>query len=159
MRLRPRSPDGDANRIGTIRLGLLLLGLLAMRIYYGLSLELGSGDARQIYLIGLKFFTTGEWPFFGPDEVHSHLQIAGPLQGLLVGVPLYVARQPEAPVILVNLLSFTGLVLFGTYLTRRFGLVPASMTYTWLLTLPWMLNFSTHSYNPSYLLLPSCLFF
>src|SRR5262249_52169294 len=56
-------------------------------------------------------------------------------------------------------LSFSGLVAFGHYLTRRFALVPAWITYTWLLTLPWTLNFSTHVYNPSYLLFPSCLFF
>ena len=81
------------------------------------------------------------------------------MQGLLVGVPLFVAREPEAPLILLNLLSFAGLVLFGRYLTARFPVVPAWITYAWLLTCPWTLNFSTHVYNPSYLLFLGCLFF
>jgi hypothetical protein len=148
-------------------LGLLLIGLFTLRVYYGLSLELRGGDAIQIYLLGLKFFATGQWPFFGPDvgvlarfgAGHTQPQIAGPLQGLLVGVPLFLTEAPEAPLILLNVLSFAGLVFFGRYLVRRFPLVPAWMTYAWLLTCPWTLNFSTHVYNPSYLLALSCLFF
>src|SRR5262249_22878385 len=70
-------------RRGAVALGLLLTALFALRVYYGLSLELRTGDDVQIYLLGLKFFTTHRWPFFGPDVVHSDDQIAGPLQGLL----------------------------------------------------------------------------
>jgi uncharacterized membrane protein YoaK (UPF0700 family) len=148
-------------------LGLLLIGLFILRVYYGLSLELQGGDATQIYLLGLKFFATGQWPFFGPDvdamvrlgSIHTQPQIAGPLQGLLVGVPLFLTEAPEAPLVLLNVLSFAGLVFLGRYLVRRFPLVPAWITYAWLLTCPWTLNFSTHVYNPSYLLALSCLFF
>ena len=86
-------------------------------------------------------------------------QVPGALQGLLVGLPLFLTGEPEAPLILLNVLSFAGLVLFGHYLTRRFALLRAWMTYVWLLTLPWTLNFSTHVYNPSYLLFLGCLFF
>ena len=138
-------------------LALLLLGLFLLRLYYGLSLELRTGDDVQIYLLGLKFFTSGQWPFFGPDVRPG--QVPGPLQGLLVGLPLFLTGEPEAPLIVLNVLSFAGLVFFGHYLTRRFALVPAWMTYVWLLTLPWTLNFSTHVYNPSYLLFLGCLFF
>src|SRR5262245_20968977 len=138
-------------------LALLLVGLFLLRVYYGLSLELRTGDDVQIYLLGLKFFTSGEWPFFGPDVIPG--QIPGALQGLLVGVPLFIAREPEAPLTLLNLLSFAGLVLLGRYLTARFSLVPAWITYAWLLTLPWTLNVSTRVYNPSYLLFLSCFFF
>src|SRR5262245_43581533 len=140
-------------------LGLLLVALFGLRVYYGLSLELTSADDVQIYLLGLKFFTTGQWPFFGPDAVHSDDQIAGPLQGLLVGVPVFLTRTPEAPLVLVNVLSFAGLVFFGLYLVRRFPLVPAWITCAWLLICPWTLNYSTHVYNPSYLLPLSCAFF
>jgi hypothetical protein len=139
-------------------LALLLVGLFLLRVYYGLSLELRTGDDVQIYLLGLKFFTSGQWPFFGPD-VRPGGQIPGPLQGLLVGLPLFITREPEAPLIALNVLSFAGLVFLGHYLTRRFALVPAWMTYAWLLTLPWTLNFSTQVYNPSYLLFLGCLFF
>jgi hypothetical protein len=142
------------SRVG---LALLLLGLFLVRLYYGLSLELRTTDEIQVYLLGLKFFSSGQWPFFGPDVNPG--QIAGPLQGLVVGVPLVLAGAPEAPLILLNVLSFAGLVLLGWYLTRRFRLVPAWIAYTWLLTCPWTLNFSTHVYNPSYLLFLGCLFF
>jgi hypothetical protein len=160
--LRRTTTTASGSEAGVVRgvaLGLLLVALFAFRLYYGLSQEMLSGDALQIYLIGLKFVTTRQWPYFGPDEVHSHHQIAGPLQGLLVGVPILVSHSPEAPAVLVNVLSFAGLLLLGRWLTRRFALVPAWMTFAWLLTLPWTVNFSTHVYNPSYLLLPSCVFF
>jgi hypothetical protein len=137
----------------------LLVALLALRIFNGLSLELTTGDGVQIYLLGLKFFTTGRWPFFGPDVVWTDQQIAGPLQGLVVGVPLFLTKEPEAPLVLLNILSFVGLVGFGIYLTRRFPLAPLWLTCAWLLTCPWMLAYSTHVYNPSYLLALSCCFF
>jgi hypothetical protein len=138
-------------------LALLLVGLFLLRVYYGLSLELHTEDDVQIYLLGLKFFTSGQWPFFGPDVIPG--QVPGPMQGLLVGLPLFLTGEPEAPLILLNILSFAGLVFLGHYLTRRFALVPAWITYAWLLTCPWTLNFSTHVYNPSYLLFLGCFFF
>src|SRR5262249_5266161 len=137
---------------------LLLVGLFLVRAYYGLSLELRTTDEVQIYLLGLKFFTSGQWPFFGPD-VMSGRHVPGPSQGLLVGVPLLLAREPEAPLVVLNVLSFAGLVFLARYLTRRFAVVPPWITYLWLLTCPWTLNFSTHVYNPSYLLFLGCLFF
>jgi hypothetical protein len=131
-----------------------------LRVFFGLSLELRTGDDVQIYLLGLKLFATGQWPFFGPDVYHqTRTQVPGPLQGLLVGLPLLLTREPEAPLILLNVLSLAGLVIFGLYLSRRFPLIPAWITCVWLLTCPWTLKYSTHVYNPSYLLLPSCLFF
>jgi hypothetical protein len=143
-------------------LGLLLLfaGLLVLRVGYGLSLELRTEDDVQIYLLGLKHVTTGQWPYFGPDVVHGRMtQVPGALQALLVAVPLALSRQPEAPLILLNVLSFAGLIAFGLYLSQRFPIAPSWMTCAWLLTLPGTLNDSVHVYNPSYLLCPSCLFF
>jgi len=72
---------------------LLLVGLFLLRVYSGLSLELRTGDDVQIYLLGLKFFTSGQWPFFGPDAIAG--QIPGPLQGLLVGWPLFSLESPR----------------------------------------------------------------
>src|SRR5262249_59659395 len=74
-------------------LALLLVGLFLLRVYSGLSLELRTGDDVQIYLLGLKFFTSGQWPFFGPDAIAG--QIPGPLQGLLVGWPLFSLESPR----------------------------------------------------------------
>jgi hypothetical protein len=163
-RTAARRSSGHVPR-SAVAVGLLLIGLFVLRVYFGLSLQFETSDDVQIYLLGLKFFATGQWPFFGPDVLQGSdattwpLQIAGPLQGLLVGLPFIFVAEPEAPVILLNVLSFGGLVLFGWYLARRFPLVPAWLTCAWLLTCPWTLNFSTHVYNPSYLLVLGCLFF
>ena len=169
---KDRIPEGSPNRTALGRspavfrrtalfpLALLLVGIFVMRIYYGLSLELRTGDDVQVYLLGLKFFTTGRWPFFGPDVCHeTQTQLPGALQGLLVGVPLVLTRQPEAPLILLNILSFTGVLFLALYFARRFAVMSTWLTCVWLLTSPWTLYFGTHVYNPSYLLLPSCLFF
>src|SRR4029450_770133 len=108
--------------------GFLLPGVFVLRVCYGLSLELRTGDDVQVYLLGLKFFTTGQWPFFGPDVYHeTYTQVPGALLGLLVGVPLVLIRQPEAPLILLNILSLAGLFLPGLSPSRRFPLVPAHL--------------------------------
>ncbi|MEO6656086.1 MAG: hypothetical protein ABIO36_08385 [Pyrinomonadaceae bacterium] len=115
-------------------------------------------DETQIYLIGLKYFTTGEWPYFGPD-VSNTIQIPGALQGLVVGLPLYVLPVPEAPYVLVNILSFSSLCFFAWYCTKRFPEIPKWFLWIWLLTAPWTLGLSTHIFNPSYVLPGAILFF
>jgi hypothetical protein len=136
-----------------------LMGLFTLRLAYGLSMYFWKDDEFQIFLLGLDFFNTGKWPFFGPDVIHTHQQIAGALQPVLVGGPLFLWSQPEAPYLLLNLLSFTGLLVLGRWLTLRFKDLPPLLVYSWLMTLPWTLNISTHLYNPGYLLFSSCLFF
>ena len=113
---------------------------------------------HQIYLIGLKFYTTGAWPYFGPD-VTPTIQIPGALQGLVVGLPLYVLPIPEAPYLLLNILSFSSLCFFAWYCTRRLPEIPKWFVWSWLLTAPWTLSISTHIFNPSYVLPAAILFF
>lgn len=128
------------------------------RLGFGLCSEIWFIDQQQIYLIGLKYYTTGFWPYFGPD-VAPHIQLPGALQGLMVGLPLFLMPVPEAPYILLNLLSFAGLCFFGWYCTQRLPQFPRWMIYTWLLTAPWVLNWSTNIDNDSYVIFGSCLFF
>ena len=62
----------------------LALGLaFIFRLAFGLCSPLwtGSEDEKQIYLIGLKFFTTRAWPWFGPDVTNT-IQIPGTFRGL-----------------------------------------------------------------------------
>src|SRR5262245_6399738 len=98
----------DMGRHGSRRwmLAVLLLVRCGLRLAVGLTSECWGPDELQIYLIGLKFFTTGEWPLYGPDVVYTQTQIPGGLQGLLIGGPLWLVRQPEAPYVLLNVLSF-----------------------------------------------------
>ena len=136
---------------------LLLLGFL-FRLFFGLCSPFQDEDAKQIYLIGLKFYTTGAWPYFGPD-VTPTIQIPGALQGLVVGLPFYVLPIPEAPYILLNILSFSSLCFFAWYCSRRLPEIPKWFVWSWLLTAPWTLNISTHIFNPSYVLPGAILFF
>src|SRR6266481_3655637 len=137
----------------------LILAFL-FRLAFGLCLDFSTptGDEKQIYLIGLKYFTTGAWPYFGPD-VTSTIQIPGALQGLVVGLPFYVLPLPEAPYVLLNILSFASLCFFAWYCTKRLPEIPKWFVWVWLLTAPWTLGISTHVFNPSYVLPAAILFF
>jgi hypothetical protein len=136
----------------------LLLTAFLFRLFFGLCSQFRDPDTKQVYLLGLKFYTTGTWPYFGPDVTNT-IQIPGALQGLVVGIPFYFLPIPEAPYLLLNILSFSSLCFFAWYCTRRLPELPKWFVWSWLLTAPWTLNLSTHIYNPSYVLPGAILFF
>ena len=138
--------------------GFLLLAFAA-RAAFGLTTDLWDEDQQQIYLIGVQFFTTGIWPAFGPDVVYTHTQLPGALQALLTGGPFYVLAQPEAPFILLNLLSLAALTLLAWYISCRLPDVPRWLLWPWVLTCPWALDMSTNIVNTSYLLAAAVPFF
>lgn len=142
-----------------IAFALLLAALFAFRLAYGLASEFWFEDELQIYLIGLKSFTTRTWPWMGPDVVYTHTQIPGALQGLLVGLPLSAAPIPEAPTVFLNVLSFASLALLAWYVCRRIPGMPRWLVWTWVMTAPWTLNYGTRVVNPSYVLVFSAPFF
>ena len=137
---------------------ILLVLVFLFRLAFGLCSEIWFIDQQQIYLIGLKYYTTGLWPYFGPD-VAVNIQLPGALQGLVVGLPLKIWPIPESPYILLNLLSFSGLCFLAWYICRRLPQFPRWIIWGWLLTAPWVLNWSTNIDNDSYMLFGSCLFF
>ena len=102
---------------------LLFVSFFAFRLVFGLFAEFWLEDEIQIYLIGLKFYSGGHYPFFGPDVVYTNSQIPGSLQGMLTGLPFFLVPIPEAPCILLNLLSFSSLFLLGFYINKY--LIPA----------------------------------
>jgi hypothetical protein len=142
------------------RRGLLVFLCCAFlfRLAFGLCSEFWYDDELQIYLLGLKFYSTGAWPYFGPDITYQ-VQLPGALQGLLVALPIFALRIPEAPSILLNTLSFLSLCLLAWYCSIRLPKVPKWFIWIWLMTAPWTLNYSTHVVNPSYLLPGSIAFF
>jgi hypothetical protein len=81
------------------------------------------------------------------------------LQGLLTGLPFYLWPVPEAPFILLNLLSTASLCLLAHYINKRIPGIPAWFVWIWILTCPWAMNFSTHIVNPSYVLPAAIVFF
>lgn len=137
--------------------GLLLLAFL-FRLGFGLCSQFIDEDTKQIYLLGLEFYTTRLWPYFGPD-VTTTIQIPGALQGLVVGLPFFVLPLPEAPYIFLNILSFASLCFFAWYCCKRLPDMPKWFIWLWSLTAPWTLNLSTHIFNPSYVLPAAIVFF
>ncbi|MCP4440246.1 MAG: hypothetical protein GY810_14980 [Aureispira sp.] len=126
---------------------------------YGLVSEFWFDDEFQIYLIGLKSFTTGTWPYYGPDIVYTQTQISGALQGLLISSAFYIIKIPEAPILLLNLLSFGSLSFLAYYITKRVDTIPSWLTWIIVLTTPWAMVYSTRVLNISYALVFSVFFF
>ncbi|MBV9928058.1 MAG: hypothetical protein JOZ96_23775 [Acidobacteria bacterium] len=137
----------------------LLACALLFRLGFGLCGQFQDADTKQIYLLGLKFYATGAWPYFGPDVLFGEIQLPGALQALLVGLPLHVLPLAEAPYVLLGLVSYATLCLFAWYCCRRLPRLPRWFVWGWLLTSPWTLNLSTVIYNPSYMLAGGILFF
>lgn len=133
-----------------------LLGVFLFRLYFGMS-KFSGQDEVQVFLIGLKYYCLGIYPYWGADAVGG--QIPGGMQGLLTGGPLFWWPEAESPYWLLNLLSFGSLLLLAYYLHKRMGLFPFWWLALWLLLSPWTLHFSTHIENPSYVLTGSILFF
>ncbi|HSD11492.1 MAG TPA: hypothetical protein VLF14_10920, partial [Candidatus Binatia bacterium] len=141
---------------------LMLGGLFLFRLGFGLASDFWSPDELQVYLIGVKFYSTHSWPYFGADVdpmLRPIAQVPGALQGLVVGLPFFVFAVPEAPYVLLNVLSFAGLALLAWYCTKRLPELSPWAIWAWMLTAPWVLGFSTQVINPSYVLFGSCLFF
>ncbi len=123
-------------------------------------------DEVQTYLLGLKYFTTGDWPFYGNDVLTpppgpSMLlsQDPGALQALLVGIPLKIWPDPLSPLLAVNLLSFAAFSFLALYILKRLPNFSPWFVFPWVLTLPWTLHYSTGILNLSYTVTASCFFF
>lgn len=141
---------------------LLFIFLFLFRTAFGLSGDFMDQDRLQTFLIGLKWYCTGDWPFFGPDLVlygSVRAQIPGALEAFLVGGPFFLLPIPEAPFLFLNLLSLSSIALLSGWLSRRLKEIPFLFIFAWTALLPWTLNQSTWVLNPSYLLFGSVLFF
>jgi hypothetical protein len=138
---------------------LILFALFAFRLWFGLSREFFFEDETQIFLIGFRYYSTGEWPFFGPDVVWTKSEIPGALQGVLVGLPLRIAPYPESSYVLLALLSFAALCAFAWYVGEHRSMAPRWLVWGWLLTIPWTIQFSGHLINTSYIFPASLVFF
>src|SRR6476660_283543 len=92
-----------------MRVALLLCACFVFRLLFGLTREFFFEDETQIFLMGLRHYATGAWPYFGADVVWTKSEIPGALQPLLVSIPLWIVPIPEAPFVLLNVLSMAGL--------------------------------------------------
>ncbi len=139
--------------------------VFSFRSFFGLwQAKWGELDYIQTYLIGLKSYTTGTWPYFGPDvngaeNTAFQSQIPGALEGLLIGLPFRVLPIPEAPFLFLNFLNTIGVLLLGSYLHRRLPFLSFIWLSLWIASLPWTLHEGTNIINPAFLFLPGVLFF
>ncbi|HET9869674.1 MAG TPA: hypothetical protein VFR02_04140, partial [bacterium] len=142
---------------------LALLGAYLFRLGFGLSMPFWPDDQKQTYLIGLKCYTTGTWPYYGPDvngsETAYTSQLPGALEGLVIALPLKLLPIPEAPFILLNLMSLFAIGLLTWYFSKKVPLLSPGFIFGSLAVLPWDLQESTSIINPSWCLFGSALFF
>ncbi len=136
---------------------LICLFVFFFRQYTSLSFH-NEFDDKQIYLLGLKFFTSGAWPYFGPDVVWSKSQIPGALIPLLTGAPLFIWMHPAAPIVFMNIMAFAALLFFAWYSSKRFALLPPWFIYAWILLSPFSLKMATRLYNPGHVIIFSIFF-
>jgi hypothetical protein len=146
-------------RMSRSRVLLILAACFTFRLLFGLSREFFFEDDTQVYLLGFRYYATGSWPFFGPDVVWTRSEIPGAMQSLLVGLPLKLVAIPEAPFVLLNLLSFAAICALAWYACQQLPDAPRWLIWGWFLSIPWTLQFSAHIINTSYILAPSIVFF
>lgn len=137
----------------------LLVFLFVFRLLFGITSEFWFPDELQIYLLGLKWYTTGIWPTYGPDVVYTQSQIPGGLQSLLVGLSFFVMPIPEAPFVFLNIIAFISIAWLTHYALKFTPSLPKNWVYVLVFTLPWTMNYTTRICNPSYALVLSIPFF
>lgn len=143
----------------------LFVFIFLFRLFFGLwQASWQEVDYFQTYLIGLKCYTTGTWPYFGPDvngveNLSFQSQIPGALEGLLIGLPFRLLPLPEAPFIFLNLMTTAGVLLLAAYLQRRLPTLSFTWLSLWIASVPWSLHEGTMIINPAFTFLPGILFF
>ena len=147
------------NFYNKIKVLIIVISLFILRTIFGLYYDFWFEDNIQIYLIGLKFYTSSQWQFWGPDVVSTGTYVPGALQSILTGLPFYLFSISEIPSIFLNLLSIVVLYFFAWYLSKRLINIPFHIILLWLFTLPSTMYYTTNIQNPSYVLIGSIPFF
>jgi hypothetical protein len=128
------------------RLLFLLLGYLKNYQW------VGNTDETHIYEIGLRYFSTGEFPFWGPDIVYIKKTLIGGLQGLLVGGPLFIWQHPFAPYLLLFIINSAALIYLSWYVSKLFPGLPKWLVYSLAALAPFTIHTGLHIINPAYVL-------
>ncbi len=140
---------------------LTIIGIVIFRFIYSLTTEFWfkDEDVLQIYLIGLKSFTTHTFPYFGADLVYNGSQIPGGLQGYIVSALWYVWKIPEAPFIVLNIVLTLSLGFLAWYLSKRLQDISRIFVWIYVFLIPWSICYFTRIINPSHLIPGAILFF
>lgn len=144
---------------------LLLISLLyflrLVYCYYGYLKNhqwLDDSDESHVYLLGLDFFITKHFPLWGADIVYSHSRIPGGLQGLLIGLPLFIWHHPFAPYLFLFIIQSISLIYLSWYLCRLFPQLPKWIIYCIIVFAPFTLHTGLKIINPAYVLVFSVPF-
>lgn len=145
--------------------GILFIALFLFRLFFGLcECKWWEVDERQTWLIGLKYYATAEWPYFGPDvngqeNQAFNAQLPGAVEGLAFGLPWRLFPFPETPVVVLALLTTLGASLLAWYIRRKIPSLSWSWLFAWISVTPWGLFEGTHVITLPYNFLPSIFFF
>ncbi len=151
-----------------ISIPLFVLAAFSLRLGFGLyaSPVQPIRDEIQTYLLGLKYYATNAWPYYGNDVVEPttlHLKVLtqnpGALQALLIGAPLRLWPSPVSPFILINILSMAGYAFLAWYACKRLPKLSPWFIFPWMMAAPWCLHYSTSMLNLSYTIAGACFFF
>jgi len=133
--------------------------LYALRLYYCYSSyfidynwQFSSKDESNIYLMGLRFFLTHQFPCWGPDVTYTHTYLVGGMQGFLVGAPLFVWAHPFAPYLFLFIIVSASLIYLSWYSSKLFPGVKPWLIYTLIAIAPFTVHTGLHVINPTYVL-------
>jgi hypothetical protein len=144
---------------------LFIILLYALRLFYCYEgylknyMWLDITDESHIYLLGLKYFITGQYPYWGPDITYTATFLTGGLQGLLTGLPLYVWHHPFAPYLFLFLISSAALLYLSWYITKVFPALQSWVIYGMIAIAPFAVHTGLKIINPAYVLCFSIPFF
>jgi hypothetical protein len=157
----PTSIPEIHREINRKRLFVFVGVLIFLRLLYGLTTEFWfpDQDVLQIYLIGLKSFTTGDYPYFGADLVYTQTQIPGALQAFLVMFGWFILPIAEMPHITLGLLNCLSLGWLAMYISKRSPALSPYFVWSLIYLTPWSLAYCTRVINPSYVLTGAVVFF
>jgi hypothetical protein len=113
---------------------------------------LDNGDESHIYLLGLKFFTSHNFPCWGPDIVYTSSYLPGGMQGVLVGLPFFVWPHPFAPYLFLFVILSVALIYLSAYATRLFPELPKWFVYALIALSPFSIHTGLKIINPAYVL-------
>ncbi len=149
------------NFLGKNGFWLIIIGIVIFRFIYSLTTEFWfpDQDVLQIYLIGLKSFTTHTYPYFGADLVYNGSQIPGALQGYLVSAGWFIWKIPEAPFIVLNILLTLSMGFLAWYASKRLPDYSRLFIWVYVFLIPWSICYFTRIVNPSHVMPGAILFF
>ena len=113
---------------------------------------LANEDESHIYLLGLKFFTDHTYPYWGPDIVYSSSFLVGGMQGLLIGIPLFIYPHPFSPYLFLFFLLSISMIYLSWYISKLFPYIPKWLIYVIVALAPFSVHTGLKILNPAYVL-------